>query len=84
MLKISICKLMLERTFEETRVKDKTGLLHISDRLFIAELSRVEAARGTLYSSPNNIFETIPIVTHANLSQTLKDVAREFSLCYNL
>ena len=28
--------------------KDTTGLLHISDRLLAAELSRVEAARGTL------------------------------------
>ncbi len=26
-----------------------TGLLHISDRLLAGELSRVEAARGTLY-----------------------------------
>ena len=29
-----------------------TGLLHISDRLPADESSRVEAARGTLYSLP--------------------------------
>jgi len=29
-----------------------TGLLHISNRLFTVELSRVEAARGTLQPLP--------------------------------
>ena len=38
----------VQRTFEEARVKEVTGLLHISDRLLAGELSRVEAARGTL------------------------------------
>ena len=33
------------------RVKEVTGLLHISDRLLAGELSRVEAARGTLQPS---------------------------------
>ena len=32
-----------------SRGKEVTGLLHISDRLPAGELSRVEAARGTLY-----------------------------------
>ena len=31
-----------------SREKEMTGLLHISDRLLAGELSRVEAARGTL------------------------------------
>ena len=30
------------------RDKEVTGLLHVSDRLLAGELSRVEAARGTL------------------------------------
>ena len=34
------------------RVKEVTGLLHISDRLLAGESSRVEAARGTLYPLP--------------------------------
>ena len=34
---------------KRTRTKEVTGLLHISDRLLAGELSRVEAARGTLY-----------------------------------
>ena len=42
----------VQRTFEEARVKEVTGLLHISDRLFTVELSRVEAARGTLQPLP--------------------------------
>ena len=33
-----------------SRGKEMTGLLHISDRLLAGELSRVEAARGTLQS----------------------------------
>ena len=32
-----------------------TGLLHISDRLLAGELSRVEAARGTLQPLPYKI-----------------------------
>ena len=44
----------VQRTFEEARVKEVTGLLHISDRLFTVELSRVEAARGTLQPLPLN------------------------------
>ena len=31
-----------------SRDKEATGLLHVSDRLLAGELSRVEAARGTL------------------------------------
>ena len=34
-----------------TWAEELTGLLHISDRLLADELSRVEAARGTLQSS---------------------------------
>ena len=33
---------------KKVRAKEVTGLLHISDRLLADELSRVEAARGTL------------------------------------
>ncbi|MHC1717327.1 MAG: hypothetical protein AB9883_01520 [Acidaminococcaceae bacterium] len=38
----------LFRTNREARIKEVTGLLHFSDRLLAGELSRVEAARGTL------------------------------------
>jgi len=38
----------LFRTNKEARIKEATGLLHISDRLLAGESSRVEAARGTL------------------------------------
>ena len=36
----------------KTRAEEATGLLHISDRLLAGELSRVEAARGTLQPLP--------------------------------
>jgi len=42
----------VQRTFKEAMVKEVTGLLHISDRLLADELSRVEAARGTLQPLP--------------------------------
>ena len=38
---------------KRARTKEVTGLLHISDRLLAGELSRVEAARGTLQSLPD-------------------------------
>jgi len=38
----------VQRTFKEAMAEEVTGLLHISDRLLAGELSRVEAARGTL------------------------------------
>ena len=38
-----------------SREKEMTGLLHISDRLLAGELSRVEAARGTLYPLRDSI-----------------------------
>jgi hypothetical protein len=49
------CKAMLFRTIKEARIKEVTGLLHISDRLLAGESSRVEAARGTLQSLPIDI-----------------------------
>ena len=36
-------------------VEEVTGLLHVSDRLLAGELSRVEAARGTLYPLRDSI-----------------------------
>ncbi|NLH45565.1 MAG: hypothetical protein GX451_05505 [Acholeplasmataceae bacterium] len=45
----------LFRTNKEARIKEVTGLLHISDRLLAGELSRVEAARGALQSLPIDI-----------------------------
>ncbi|MHC1718010.1 MAG: hypothetical protein AB9883_05095 [Acidaminococcaceae bacterium] len=41
-------------------VEEVTGLLHISDRLLADDLSRVEAARGTLRS--------LPFLAHSNRS----------------
>ena len=35
------------------------GLLHISDQLFTAELSRVEAARGALHPLSNLVYSDI-------------------------
>ena len=37
---------------KKARAKEVTGLLHSSDRLPAGELSRVEAARGTLQPLP--------------------------------
>ena len=45
----------LFRTNKEARIKEVTGLLHISDQLLAGESSRVEAARGTLQSLPIDI-----------------------------
>ena len=42
---------MNQSLLRKARAKEVTGLLHISDRLLAGELSRVEAARGTLQSS---------------------------------
>ena len=45
---LSLEKMHVE-LMKRARTKEVTGLLHISDRLHAGELSRVEAARETLY-----------------------------------
>ena len=43
----------LKLIYLKAEVEEVTGLLHISDRLLAGDLSRVEAARGTLQSLPD-------------------------------
>ena len=45
----------------KARAKEVTGLLHVSDRLLAVELSRVEAARGTLQPL-SDIYETKSLI----------------------
>ena len=49
-----------------------TGLLHISDRLLAGELSRVEAARGTLQPLPDR-YETESLVIY-NIKKYFIDI----------
>ena len=51
--------------------KDATGLLHISDRLFTGELSRVEAARGVLYPL---LYRLKKIATKKRIEARVKEV----------
>ncbi|MHC1718240.1 MAG: hypothetical protein AB9883_06245 [Acidaminococcaceae bacterium] len=52
----------VQRTFKEAMVKEVTGLLHINDQLLATDLSRVEAARGTLQPLPIDYLATCRVL----------------------
>jgi hypothetical protein len=70
------------------RDKEVTGLLHVSDRLLAGELSRVEAARGTLHPLPDKTKDLIianslfKFLTNNNSENIIKSATYQFNNLY--